>query len=75
MDPKKNVTVRPSALGDCSSPLSWQGSEELNEHDKTELRDFRVLRQWLESLQLILFGPCIILQYICNPARYTMFYD
>ena len=24
---------------------------------------------------LILYGPCIILQYICNPTRYTMFDD
>ena len=24
---------------------------------------------------LILYVPCIILQYICKPPRYTMFYD
>ena len=24
---------------------------------------------------LILYGPCIILHYICNPTRYTVFYD
>ena len=28
-----------------------------------------------ESINLILHGPCIILQYICNPTRYTIFGD
>ena len=27
------------------------------------------------SVNLILYGPCIILQYICKPTRYTRFYD
>ena len=26
-------------------------------------------------LNLILYGPCIILQYICNPTGYTIFDD
>ena len=26
-------------------------------------------------VNLIMFGPCIILQYICNPTRYTIFDD
>ena len=25
--------------------------------------------------RLILYGPCIILQYRCNPTGYTVFYD
>ena len=33
---------------------------------------FRVVRT---RIHLILYGPCIILQYICKPTRYTTFYD
>ena len=34
-------------------------------------------RHWRGNIQmdLILYGPCIILQYICNPTKYTTFYD
>ena len=37
----------------------------------------RVTRSWtlLSDINSILYGPCIILQYICNPIRYTAFYD
>ena len=27
------------------------------------------------AVNLILYGPCIILKYICNPTRYTIFDD
>ena len=30
---------------------------------------------WKIPFNLILYGPCIILQYICNPTRYTIFDD
>ena len=38
-------------------------------------RPDKFLRDKLLDTNLILYGPCIILQYICNPTRYTIFDD
>ena len=27
------------------------------------------------SVNLISYGPCVILQYVCKPTTYTVFYD
>ena len=50
-------------LGTTAKIMLWQMTESTSEQDR------------LCKHNLILYGPSIILQYICNPTRYTIFYD
>ena len=50
--------------------------ERLSDNVQNRIEHISTLRdQKEEFINLILYGPCIILQYICNPTRYTIFDD